>query len=321
MALKRPKQKGTAKKKKVQAAAAPTPAPKQIEPDEERDPDEYHSEEEEKPWLKAKQLQQQEKAQPLPSSAPPAGESPGGEGPDADDPDKTIPLPRYNAMLAVLRNNLYIYGGIFERGSREYTLDDFHLLQLDKLERYVCLKPTDVVIPKDEPESSSDEGSDSDNSDSSSEDEGDRDERSAAGSPTKVLEDDSADEREPEAAAEKPDSDSIRAQATAFMGVSKDQARSAEDVISTPLPGETLAMFYARSREYWAQKAHQSSDNRGKMLRRDGFSLAQERYTSYKPILEEVEKILAEAGLDEEEMRRSAAAGPDARQGQSRNRR
>ena len=38
-------------------------------------------------------------------------------------------------------------------------------------------------------------------------------------------------------------------------------------------------MFYARSREYWAQMAHQSSDNRGKMLRRDGFTLAQERYS------------------------------------------
>lgn len=90
--------------------------------------------------------------------------------------------------------------------------------------------------------------------------------------------------------------------------------------------------------EYWAQKAHGSSDNRGKMLRRDGFTLAQEKYSryiitlhcslltgaliaAYKPILDEVEKILAEAGLDEEEMRRSAAAGPDARSGQSRNRR
>ena len=30
----------------------------------------------------------------------------------------------------------------------------------------------------------------------------------------------------------------------------------------------------------------------------------------YKPILREVEKILQEAGLDEEEMRKGAAAGP-----------
>lgn len=30
--------------------------------------------------------------------------------------------------------------------------------------------------------------------------------------------------------------------------------------------------------EYWAQKAYGTSDNRGKMLRRDGFTLAEERY-------------------------------------------
>lgn len=40
----------------------------------------------------------------------------------------------------------------------------------------------------------------------------------------------------------------MRAKATAFMGVSRDVTRSADDVLSTPLPGETLAMFYARSR-------------------------------------------------------------------------
>ncbi|KAF8805519.1 hypothetical protein BYT27DRAFT_7192633, partial [Phlegmacium glaucopus] len=55
-----------------------------------------------------------------------------------------------------------------------------------------------------------------------------------------------------------------------------------------------------------------------KQLHRDGFTRAEERYSAlflayyfsaYKPILAEVEKILDEAGLDEEEMRRGAAAG------------
>jgi hypothetical protein len=92
--------------------------------------------------------------------------------------------------------------------------------------------------------------------------------------------------------------------------------------------------------EYWTGKAINSSDNRGKQLRRDGFMLAEEKYSAcffvlayylrahglfleeYKPVLEEVERILAEAGLDEDEMRRSAAAGPaSAAQSGSRNRR
>ena len=48
----------------------------------------------------------------------------------------------------------------------------------------------------------------------------------------------------------------LRKKAQAFLGSSNDakaaEARSAEDVISTPLPGETLAMFYARSRTFSA---------------------------------------------------------------------
>jgi hypothetical protein len=69
----------------------------------------------------------------------------------------------------------------------------------------------------------------------------------------------------------------------------------------TPLPGETLSTFYARTKNHWASKARHEggSDNRGKLLRRDGFAMAQERWEEYKPVLEEVEKIMREAGLDE----------------------
>lgn len=42
---------------------------------------------------------------------------------------------------------------------------------------------------------------------------------------------------------------------------------------------------------------------------------------AYKPMLEEVERILAEAGLDEEEMRKGASATDPGNPGQSRNRR
>ncbi|CAE6457105.1 unnamed protein product [Rhizoctonia solani] len=191
-----------------------------------------------------------------PHAAPKAATTPGAP----TEPEQTMPLPRYNALLAVLRNTLYIYGGIFERGSREYTLDDFYSLALDKLDRF-------------EPE---------------------------------------ADE------VEDAEVDELTKQAQTFLGVSKDTTRSPEETISTPLPGETLAIFYARSREYWAQKAHENSDNRGKLLRRDGFTLAEERYETYKPVLKEVERILEEAGLDAEEIKRVGAGGTS---GGSRNRR
>ena len=73
------------------------------------------------------------------------------------------------------------YGGIYERGSREYTLDDFYALQLDKLDKYLCLKESDVVIPDGDVESSSDDDDgdeddeDSDDSDDSDDDEDEED--------------------------------------------------------------------------------------------------------------------------------------------------
>ncbi|KAI0783728.1 hypothetical protein C8Q75DRAFT_781691 [Abortiporus biennis] len=243
---------------------------------------------------------------------------------DPDDPKLTIPIPRYNAMLAVLRNTLYIYGGIYERGSREYTLDDFHSIQLDKLDKYVCLKKSDVVIADGDEESSSDEDGDEDGDEDEDEGEDDKEHVSQSASNLRTNNIEEVEQKEEETVEveeviSEADSNALRARATEFMGVAKDATRSVEDVLSTPLPGETLAMFYSRSREYWAGKAHQTSDNRGKQLRKDGFSLAQTRYDEYKPILKEVECILAESGLDEEEMRRGAT-GPSS-SGQSRNRR
>jgi len=209
------------------------------------------------------------------------------------------------------------YGGIFERGSREYTLDDFYSIQLDKLERYTCLKHSGIVIAAEGDESSSDESDEDAESDKDDIDDGDSDGATRigeddAGLKLKSLDEGNEDEVVDQVIEDVQVSvciilyrcgknrrgikhDEMLAQATAFMGVSKDTTRSAEDIISTPEPGESLAIFYARSRkfhsnpslpfgvnylggEYWTQKAHAVSDNRGKQLRRDGFSFAEERY-------------------------------------------
>jgi hypothetical protein len=204
--------------------------------------------------------------------------------PDPEDPLLSTPMPRYNAMLAVLRNTLYMYvstflhsvnlrpvpmtsyGGIFERGSREYTLDDFYALALDKMDRYVCLKKSDIIIPEGDEESSSSE-EDDDGGDSSEDDEDDEDEDDSEmllgnGEAPEIKDPRSEIAEEPVGSLQEmryppfspltpsvKQKASLRDQATAFMGVSKDTKRSEEDIISTPLPGETLAIFYARSRK------------------------------------------------------------------------
>jgi len=96
---------------------------------------------------------------------------------------------------------------------------------------------------------------------------------------------------------------------------SESEAIPAVDPQFTPLPFETLATFYARTREYWAIRARDtaasssapgtaggSGAGKGKALRTDGFGLAKERWDEYKPVLEEVERILEQSGVERGEM-------------------
>lgn len=180
--LKKKKKKGGGNKKKAKAKAALLATER--DPDAEDDEDakmengEQGSDEEEedegpKPWELAQMAKEEQAA--------------AEDEDDPDDPEKTIPFARYNAMLAVqvscltfscrsqadslsptAQHSLHVrrarlpslrfpadhlslsphsYGGILESGDREWTLDDFHTLQLDKLDRFSCLKECIMFVP------------------------------------------------------------------------------------------------------------------------------------------------------------------------------
>lgn len=199
-----------------------------------------------------------------------------------EDPRSMLPLERYNAMLAVQRNTLYIYGGIFEKGDREYTLDDFYTLDLSKMNQVVCLKecPIDnLEWHSSEDEDSSDDDEDDDESESESEpeeQEGVEDQMETDEEELLDVADLALDDLTPEEAhAQLERQQALRQQATAFIGVTKEANRTEEDILSTPMPGEILQTFYLRTKHYWASLAHVQSEgsSRGKQLRRDGFDV------------------------------------------------
>lgn len=138
------------------------------------------------------------------------------------------------------------------------------------MERYVCLKESGVIISEGDRESSSSSDDDDDDDDEDYE-EGDMDADGDMKDATKEVSEKGVSEIWEDHINEQTDTEKvfipislsstadtsfpsqqadIRTQATAFMDVSKDATRSPDKVISTPLPGETLAMFYARSREF-----------------------------------------------------------------------
>ncbi|CDR88631.1 uncharacterized protein SPSC_05235 [Sporisorium scitamineum] len=231
---------------------------------------------------------------------------------DPDDPLKTIPLERYNVMLAVQRNTLYVYGGIFEAGNREYTLDDFYTLDLSKLERFTCLKecPIDALEwDESESEDDSDDSGSSSSSESESESEGEEGDEIPEG--FEFDQDNSDDEEARRAKMSLAEREALRAKAQAFIGVSSNAARTEQQILSTPQPGENLRAFYERTKHHWASTALVESEGklRGKEMRKKGFALADSQYQEYKPILDEIERIRSEAGLDANEAAVTKAGG------------
>jgi hypothetical protein len=60
------------------------------------------------------------------------------------DDEELAPRARYNAMTCVQKGILYIYGGILEVDDKEYTLDDFWSINVDKMTEYVCMKSSEL---------------------------------------------------------------------------------------------------------------------------------------------------------------------------------
>ena len=70
---------------------------------------------------------------------PQSSYSAGGETPSAVGSDQTdifLPSPRMNALLAVKNGLLYLYGGMYEAGDRQYTFSDFYSLDIHKLDEW-----------------------------------------------------------------------------------------------------------------------------------------------------------------------------------------
>lgn len=88
------------------------------------------------------------------------------------------PSPRMNSGMIISKGHLYIFGGSYEQGHRQFTLCDFYSLDLHKLDNWRTIIgniPSLMWLGSDSEESSNSEEdedkNDSDSSDESSDDE------------------------------------------------------------------------------------------------------------------------------------------------------
>jgi len=210
---------------------------------------------------------------------------------------RKTPLPRIKAQIVVRGNTAYLYGGILEVGDREVTLDDLWSLELQKREEWVCIHPGSMhrQVWK---------GAESDNESYISTDHGtggnDSDDEDDFYEFDDIIEE-GEDAEEAKAARKAAKKAAKKAK---MMGVREEikllnEKMSLHDPNSTPQIGEELAGFYARTAVYWTQQAAESlkesvtanEEVSVKELKREGFSLAKERYESLKHVLDRLNEL------------------------------
>ncbi|KAF2466525.1 kelch repeats protein-like protein [Lindgomyces ingoldianus] len=137
-----------------------------------------------------------------------------------------FPHPRFNAVLTVQSDTLYIYGGTFEKGDREYTFDELWSVNLNHLDGVVQIFKREL---EDWQGSEDEADSEDDSEDDDSEDDED-DEKSEIASvstaPTSVA---------------APEED---------IGTTE-EISALTDMLPHPRPFESLRDFYARTSEQW----------------------------------------------------------------------
>lgn len=205
------------------------------------------------------------------------------------------PHPRFNAALAVQADTLYIYGGTFEKGDREYTFDELWSINLNHLDGVTEIfrrELEDWQGSEDEADSDSEEedGEDEDEDD----DEREHDEESQgtpSTAPTSVT-----DSPLVHPTKEIPEED---------LG-NQEEISALTDTLPHPRPFESLREFYARTSESWQtliieelNQTGKAAEKSPKEIKKLGFERAEEKWWDCREEIRALEDEQEAAGIGE----------------------
>ena len=219
----------------------------------------------------------------------------------------TMPHPRFNAQLAVQGDILYIFGGTYERGDREYTFDEMHAIDLGKLDgvqEVYRRELEDWQVDDSESELESDENEDFGSTDEDME--GDTPSGVALPPteiPTKSSEIPLAEEQMDETEDEQPD-------------------LASADTRPHPRPFESLREYFFRTSNSWQELVLENLQSKGdsinssiKELRKVAFDLAEIKWWDSREEITAEEERQEEAGIGEivSITERASTGGPNRR--------
>ena len=173
----------------------------------------------------------------------------------------TLPHPRFNATMTVVDDNLFIYGGVWELGEKDYSIDSFYSIDLNKADGVTVLweNLVDVEKAKELGDTFSDE-----EDDEGDEDDDDEDDDETTIDQKLVAEDEKEDEDEEEA--EEVEQDEM-------------EIPDPRPWLPHPKAFESLRVFYVRTGASFLEWAISNNrDARGKHLKKKSFDLCEDRW-------------------------------------------
>ncbi|KAJ5983929.1 kelch repeats protein [Penicillium waksmanii] len=216
--------------------------------------------------------------------------------PEAEEPEEPqkpavvrfeMPHRRFNAQLAVQDDTLFIYGGTFEKGDREFTFDDMYSIDLGKMDgvKEIFYREPENWNLMDEEDS--DEDMDEDDED----------------------EDDDMDDGEGDSMAiDTPPAEATVPSVTQEMEQLEvdEQEPTVEDSRPLPRPFESLREFVSRTADEWQQIGIEALTMKGlvegktiKELRKAAFDMAEEKWWDSREEIMALEDEQEEAGIGE----------------------
>ncbi|GLA04669.1 hypothetical protein AnigIFM60653_004728 [Aspergillus niger] len=202
-----------------------------------------------------------------------------------------MPHQRFNAQLAVQDDTLYIFGGTFEKGDREFTFNDMYsidLVKLDGVKEIFYNEPSNWHLLN---EADSDEEMDDDEEEDLEDEEEEEDAMSLdtdSPAPTEVTVPSVTQEME-------------------NLEVEEQEGEpSVQDSRPLPRPFESLRDYFSRTGEDWQRILLDTLKEKGiatekniKELRKDAFNMAEEKWWDSREEVMALEDEQEEAGIGE----------------------
>lgn len=204
-----------------------------------------------------------------------------------------MPHRRFNAQLAVQDDTLFIFGGTFEKGDREFTFDDMYsidLVKMDGVKEIFYREPENWNLLNEAEDSDEDMDDEDDEDMDEDEDEADAEAMSidaASPAPTDVTVPSVTKEMEQ-------------------LEVEEPEEQNVNDSRPLPRPFESLREFFSRTSEDWqnimmdiARERDNVSEKTVKELRKAAFSVAEERWWDSREEIMALEDEQEAAGIGE----------------------